>query len=112
MLTGLREHGIYSQVIHSKATNQIHTSGVYVCTMNSMKGLECDHIIIADLNENFLPLSAGFTEENDDIQINTERRLLYTCMTRAKSTLTLITSGQPSRYLSEIDPSKIEVLYA
>lgn len=111
LVAGLREHGVYPQVINSRTNNQIHAVGVYICTMTSIKGLECDHVVIADVNDNLIPLRAGFVEEGDELQINTERRLLYTCMTRAKSTLTMIVSGKPSRYLSEINQANVDVLH-
>lgn len=47
-------------------------------------------------------------EDNEDIQIITERRLLYVCMTRAKQGLVMCSFGQPSRFLLEIDSNKID----
>jgi superfamily I DNA/RNA helicase len=58
---------------------------------------------IIDLNENVIPYPAGFIDTDDEFHISTERRLLYTSMTRARERLYLLSSGIPSRYLSEID---------
>ena len=42
--------------------------------------------------------------QNDEFHISTERRLLYTCMTRARIGLYLIAGkDNPSRYIAEID---------
>ena len=49
--------------------------------------------------------AVNIIEENDEFHISTERRLLYTCMTRARNKLFLFSSDKnnPSRYLKEID---------
>lgn len=76
--------------------------------MQSVKGLEFDHLIISGLTDDVLPIKAGFSEPDDDLHITTERRLLYTCMTRAIKSLTLTYAGVPSRYLSEIEPDFLD----
>jgi len=78
----------------------------YVCTMPSVKGLEFDHVLIIDVNENVIPMSEGFSDVDDDLHISTERRLLYTCITRAKKEVLLFCSGTPSRYIAEFNPQK------
>jgi superfamily I DNA/RNA helicase len=62
------------------------------------------------LTDDNLPNKMGFSEEEDDLHITTERRLLYTCMTRACKTLTLTYAGEKSRYLSEIDKELLRSL--
>jgi superfamily I DNA/RNA helicase len=96
--------------ITSRSTQKILHVGLFTCTMSSIKGLEFDHVIICDLNDDVVPYPPGFTDENDELHISTERRLLYTCMTRARRHLLLISTGVASRYLCEIDPSKVETL--
>lgn len=51
---------------------------------------------------------ASFIDTDDEFHVSTERRLLYTSMTRARERLYLFSSGNPSRYLSEIDESLLE----
>jgi superfamily I DNA/RNA helicase len=82
-----------------------------VCTMQSIKGLEFDNIIIADLNDFLIPNHYNLTDDPDvdEDTISTARRLLFTSMTRACDNLILMTSGIPSRYLSEMDQSKIKI---
>ncbi len=83
---------------------------IKVCTLSSIKGLEFENVFIIDLNDNVIPYPSGFNDENDDFHISTERRLLYTSMTRARERLFLLSSGNPSRYLSEIDESLLKII--
>ena len=84
------------------------SDSINLCTLTSVKGLEFDNVFIIDLNENVIPYPPGFNDENDDFHISTERRLLYTAMTRARERLFLLSSGEPTRYLSEIDKELLE----
>lgn len=88
--------------------HRINSVGLFTCTMSSVKGLEFDHVFLCDVNDDMIPYPAGFTDDNDELHISTERRLVYTCMTRARHTLHLISTGTPSRYLAEIDRAKVE----
>ena len=57
-----------------------------------------------DLTDDVIPYPPGFIETDDEFHISTERRLLYTCMTRARTGLYLIgDKDSPSRYIAEID---------
>ena len=78
--------------------------------MSSVKGLEFNNVIILDLNDNIIPYPPGFIEADDEFHISTERRLLYTCMTRARNKLYLFSSDKdnPSRYLKEINAGLLE----
>jgi DNA helicase-2/ATP-dependent DNA helicase PcrA len=64
---------------------------VSLLTLHSAKGLEFPDVVIAGLEEGFLPhaQSAGSEEEVEE-----ERRLLYVGMTRARETLTLTSARQ------------------
>jgi superfamily I DNA/RNA helicase len=95
------------EVVKVKANDRA-SSAVKALTMQGVKGLQFDHVIILDLNDNNLPILSGFSEPNDDLHLTTERRLLYTCMTRTMKSLLITYSGTPSRYIAEIDPSLIE----
>lgn len=99
----LKEQSYFPVKIQDKGS-QISSSGVYLCTMSSIKGLEFDHVLILGLDEDLIPLPAGFNSAEDDLHISTERKLLYTCITRARKTLHMFTSGAPCRYIAEFKP--------
>lgn len=95
------------EVVKVKA-NTSPSSAVKALTMQGVKGLQFDHVIILDLHDDNLPIHSGFSEPDDDLHLTTERRLLYTCMTRTMKSLLITYSGIPSRYISDIDPSLLE----
>lgn len=84
------------------------SDSIKVCTLSSVKGLEFENVFIIDLNDDVIPYPPGFIDTKDEFHISTERRLLYTSMTRARERLFLISSGTPSRYLAEIDADLLE----
>lgn len=90
---------------HVKSNNAVdYSSGsIKICTMSSVKGLEFNNVFIIDLNDDVIPFPPGFSEPDDEYHVSTERRLLYTSMTRARKGLWLFSSGNPSRYLAEIN---------
>jgi superfamily I DNA/RNA helicase len=84
------------------------SSAIKICTLSSIKGLEFDGVLIIDCNDDIIPYPEGFNEEDDEFHISTERRLLYTAMTRAKNRLYLLSSSDsPTRYFSEINEKYI-----
>jgi superfamily I DNA/RNA helicase len=84
------------------------SDSIKLCTMSSVKGLEFENVFIIDLNDDVIPYPPGFNDVEDEFHISTERRLLYTSMTRARERLYLLASGIPTRYLSEIGPDLLE----
>lgn len=102
----LTNAGIDAEIIKNKVDYFSNT--IKLSTMSSIKGLEFDNVFIIDLNDDIIPFPPGFSDENDEFHISTERRLLYTCMTRAKKNLLLLSSGKPSRYLAEISNQYVE----
>lgn len=86
------------------------SDSIKVCTLSSVKGLEFENVFIIDLNEDIIPYPSGFNDANDELHISTERRLLYTSMTRARERLFLLSSGKPTRYLNEIDRKFLDVV--
>jgi superfamily I DNA/RNA helicase len=105
----LNAGGIPSKVIDGKS-HDLAGNGVWVCTLSSIKGLEFDNVFIIDVNDNVIPRPEGFTDKDDEFHISTERRLLYTAMTRARHTLHIFSSnGAPSRYIAEIHPDHIRM---
>lgn len=98
------------ETVKSSQPVDYESKSIKICTMSSIKGLEFNNVFIVDLNDDILPFPPGFINEDDEYHISTERRLLYTCMTRAKNNLYLLSSGVPSRYLNEIDSKYIDVI--
>lgn len=94
-----------TELVKSNQSVNYASNSIKICTMSSIKGLEFSNVFIIDLNDDIIPYPPGFIEVDDEFHISTERRLLYTCMTRAKNKLFLFSSDKdnPSRYLKEID---------
>lgn len=84
------------------------SDSIKLCTLSSVKGLEFENVFIIDLNDDVIPYPPGFNDAKDEFHISTERRLLYTSMTRARERLYLLSSGIPTRYLAEIDSELLE----
>lgn len=100
--------GIQCEIINESSIINFENGKIKICTLSSVKGLEFDNVFVTDVSEGVIPFPSGFNDENDDIQISTERRLLYTSMTRAREKLFLTSNGNPSRYLLEIDASLVD----
>lgn len=86
--------------------NRLHDTyqDIIVTTLHSLKGLEAEHVILADLDEDVFDFSNEFTQED------TNRHLLYVGMTRATKSLTMLTAtSQPSRTLYELSADYIEL---
>jgi len=108
--TYLKSYNIQTQIILDSEEINFFDNSIKLCTMSSIKGLEFDNVFIIDLNDDVIPYPYGFSEDNDEYHISTERRLLYTSMTRAKKRLYLLSSGNPSRFIKEIDPQYINII--
>lgn len=103
----LENAGYRTQELKNSDDIDFESDSIKLCTLSSIKGLEFDAVFIFDLNDDIIPYPPGFIEEDDDFHISTERRLLYTAMTRARDLLYMLSSGKPSRYLAEINESLI-----
>lgn len=106
----LDSEGFSTELVKSNLPVNYGSDSVKICTMSSVKGLEFNNVFILDLNDSIIPHPPGFIEEDDQFHISTERRLLYTSMTRARKNLFLFSSDKnnPSRYLKEIDPNLLD----
>lgn len=91
---------------------------ITLMTLHSAKGLEFDHVFLAGLEEGVFPHSRS---QNDNEELEEERRLCYVGMTRAKQTLTLtravyrrmygserLSGSLPSRFLQEVPAELID----
>lgn len=85
---------------------------VVMMTIHASKGLEFKYVHIVGMEENLFPSQMSLNSRQD---LEEERRLFYVALTRAEKKLTLsfassrfkfgtITSCEPSRFLTEIDP--------
>jgi superfamily I DNA/RNA helicase len=100
----LNNNGFQTELVKSNQAVNYNSDSIKICTMSSIKGLEFNNVFIMDLTDDVIPYPQGFNEIDDEFHISTERRLLYTCMTRARTGLYLIgDKDNPSRYLAEID---------
>lgn len=108
ILDFLTYHSIESEIINENAIINFYNKKVKICTLSSVKGLEFENVFITEVNDNVIPYPSGFNDADDDIHISTERRLLYTSMTRARDLLFLSSNGKASRYLAEIDKKFVE----
>jgi DNA helicase-2/ATP-dependent DNA helicase PcrA len=86
-------------------------------TIHSSKGLEFPHVFLVGMEENLFPSQMVLSTRSE---LEEERRLFYVAVTRAKNTCTLsyatsrfiwgnLTSSEPSRFISEIDPIFLEM---
>ena len=91
---------------------------ITLMTLHSAKGLEFEHVFLTGMEEGIFPHSRS---QNDNEELEEERRLCYVGMTRAKDTLTLtravyrriygserLTGSLPSRFLAEIPAELID----
>lgn len=106
----LELNGHVVQELRNSEDIDFESDSIKLCTLSSIKGLEFDNVFIVDLNDDVIPYPSGFNDDNDEFHISTERRLLYTSMTRAREKLFLLSGGTPSRYLKEIDQDLVDVV--
>ncbi len=102
----LNEEGIDNTILHRNCDYK--ESKVYVSTLSSIKGLEFGAVLILDCNADVIPLGSYKIIEDDELHESTERRLLYTAMTRAREELHLFTSNIPSMFIDDIDKDMLE----
>src|SRR6202162_3087406 len=102
----------------SDADNFDEDALITLMTLHSAKGLEFDHVFLIGREAGIFPHSRS---QNDNEELEEERRLCYVGMTRAKKTLTVtravyrrmygterLTGSMPSRFLQEIPGELIE----
>ena len=91
---------------------------IWLMTLHAAKGLEFPVVFIVGLEEGLFPHTRS---QEDDDELEEERRLCYVGMTRAQTRLVLTSaarrrvfgeyqSSEPSRFLSEIPPGLMDVV--
>lgn len=101
----LENKGYGTEYVRANQKVNYDSESIKICTMSSIKGLEFANVFIIDLNDDILPLPTGFADSDDEFHKSTERRLLYTAMTRAENKLYLLSCDEPSVFLEEIEES-------
>ncbi len=76
-----------------------------LATMHRVKGLEFDAVILASMNDNFMPLKQSVDSANDDVsrtqRENEERSLVYVSLTRARKVSFITGYGSMSKFFEE-----------
>lgn len=91
-------HGIDAELakeLEKSKTSTFCVDKVKLFTLHSIKGLEASVVFIAGANDGILPYSTDI--------LDTERKLLYVGMTRAKELLYLTSSKKESVFIGEIE---------
>ncbi len=98
----LKKAGFEIYEIKANGAENRKIDGIRVATMHRVKGLEFQHIFVAGVNDDKLPLN--LFKSNDPVEIReheiSERALLHVAMTRAMRSLTVTSHGLASRFLS------------
>ena len=101
----LEARGIETYAISRSIAEDRSKPGVRLATMHRVKGIEFDHMIVASVNDELLPLKAAFASSEDQVERRNaetrERSLLYVAATRAKKSLLVTSFGTRSRFLLE-----------
>jgi len=91
---------------------------VVFTTIFRTKGLEFDYVFLPETNEGVLPYLKGasidiydtqkrFLEDPLSDKLESERRLFYVAITRARKGVFIGTGNHPSRFISEIQPEEV-----
>ena len=98
--------GLPTFLISRDASDIPSCKGIRFATMHRVKGLEFDHVLIAAVNKDVLPLKRVMDDIDNDTAFEEadlrERSLLYVAVTRAKKSVTITCSGEMSGYLKFI----------
>jgi superfamily I DNA/RNA helicase len=101
-------------VSHTEQQFNILAETVKVLTIHSAKGLEFPVVFLVGLHNGILPANPhGIDAEEQALEMERQRMLMYVGMTRAAEALYLVTSRQaPSPFLGEIDSFLHSELFA
>lgn len=88
----------------------IISPGVKLITFQSSKGLEFDHVIVTDLQKGKMPYKAPSPGEDENEFLSRERKKFYVAMTRAKKTLTIVTTKEYSSFINELSSENYQIV--
>ncbi|MCX6186454.1 MAG: UvrD-helicase domain-containing protein [Bacteroidetes bacterium] len=121
---GVQKYGLLTEFMQDIAlltdadkNDEADNDKVTLMTIHASKGLEFTYVYVVGLEENLFPSQLSLNSRQD---LEEERRLFYVAITRAMKKLTLsfassrfkfgtISSSEPSRFLSEIDPQYLQM---
>ena len=89
-------------VLSRNTKDNLAQKAIRIATMHRVKGLEFDHIIIANVSKGVVPpavISKSAEEQIEDEQDLKERSLLFVAATRAKKSLMITAVGSPSEFI-------------
>ena len=100
----LKSSDILTHSITGGDTENIDQPGLRLATMHRVKGIEFDYMIIAGVNDEYMPKASLLVEaktsvERDKIETR-ERSLLYVSATRARKEVIITNHGKKSKYLN------------
>ncbi|HHR86314.1 MAG TPA: hypothetical protein ENL23_08230 [Candidatus Acetothermia bacterium] len=99
----LRSSGHKTYLIRRSVAEDRKADGIRLATMHRVKGLEFDHVIVAGVNQGAVPLPRAIQADNPHDQAEKETRersLLYVAVTRARRSVLITCTGEPSSFLS------------
>ena len=121
---GVQKYGLLTEFMQDIAlltdadkNDEADNDKVTLMTIHASKGLEFTYVYVVGLEENLFPSQLSLNSRQD---LEEERRLFYVAITRAMKKLTLsfassrfkfgtISSSEPSRFLSELDPQYLQM---
>jgi superfamily I DNA/RNA helicase len=97
-----KEKGIHPEIVKEIGAD-ILSPGVKLTTYFSCKGLEFDHVIVANLRKKAIPKERVNPGEDPEDVLSTERKKFYVAMTRSKLTLTISAIKPYSQFIDDLD---------
>ncbi len=99
----LEDRGIPTRRVQPNAADDPNKPGLRVATMHRVKGLEYDRMVIAGMNDEFMPLKAQIGR-SEDVAVRQEdelmeRALLYVALTRARQAALITAHGKLSDWI-------------
>ena len=99
----MEEAALPTYRIRTREAEDVREEGIRLATMHRVKGLEFNHMIIASVNHDLMPLGMALQTEDAGVRRERERQelaLLYVAVTRARKTVYITSYGTPSRFLT------------
>jgi len=99
--TELEKAGFKTYEVKANGSEDRNIPGIRVATMHRVKGLEFQHIFVAGVNDDKLPLNKFKSDDPVEVREHeiSERALLHVAMTRAMRSLVVTSHGAASRFI-------------